>query len=90
MADNYETPPDPLVTKTLYRRAHDKKLAGVCGGLADYFEIDATLVRVFWVLGSLFYLMGLIGYIVLALVIPVEPTADVHWSPEGSGGPGLE
>ncbi len=89
VADNYDTPPAPNGPKRLYRRADDKVLAGVCGGLADYFEVDATIIRVIWVLFSLFYLIGLIGYIILALLVPVEPSVDVQWSPEGSGGPGL-
>jgi len=88
VADNYARPPAPE-PKRLYRRASDRVIAGVCGGIADYFEVDVTIIRVIWVIFSLFYLIGLIGYIVLALIVPIEPTTDVQWSPGGSGGPGL-
>lgn len=89
MADNYDSPYSPSRPRKLYRRADDKVLAGVCGGLADYFDVDPTLIRVLWVIFSLFYLIGVIAYIVLVLVIPVEHVVDVERSPEGSGGPGL-
>ena len=48
----------------------DKKLAGVCGGLARYFDIDATLVRVVFVLLALFSGGGVLLYIILWLVMP--------------------
>lgn len=56
--------------KRLVRSSLDKKLAGVCGGLARYFDIDATLVRVVFVLLTLFSGGGLILYIILWLVMP--------------------
>ncbi len=88
MADNYDSPPASSRSRKLYRRADDKVLAGVCGGLADYFDLDTTLIRVLWVIFSLFYFIGVIVYIVLVLVIPVEPVVDVEQSPGGSGGLG--
>jgi phage shock protein PspC (stress-responsive transcriptional regulator) len=51
------------------RRSTDKRLAGVAGGLAEYFDIDATLVRVAFVVGALMG-AGLIAYIVLWIVMP--------------------
>ena len=60
--------------KKLYRSASDKKLAGVCGGLAKYLNIDPTIVRVIWAVLSLFAFVGVVAYIVCALVIPEEPT----------------
>ena len=60
--------------KKLYRSATDKKVAGVCAGLAKYFSIDPTVVRVAWALLSLFAFAGVIAYIVCMLVIPEEPT----------------
>lgn len=50
-------------------------LAGVCGGLGKYLEMDPTLVRVLWVIFCLLFLVGVIAYIVLVLVIPLEPVS---------------
>lgn len=60
--------------KKLYR-SNDRKLAGVCGGLGEYLGIDPTLVRVLYVIISLFStgFPGLIVYLILALVIPNQP-----------------
>ncbi len=50
--------------------SNDKKLAGVCGGIAEYFDMDATLVRLLWVLFSLFTSgAGVIFYIIAAFII---------------------
>ncbi|MFV8826519.1 PspC domain-containing protein [Alkalihalobacterium sp. APHAB7] len=60
--------------KRLFRTVHDRKLAGVCGGLATYFGIDPSLVRVLFII--LFFLTAgfplLLGYIAAAFVIPNE------------------
>ena len=48
----------------------NKKIAGVCGGLAEYFEIDATVVRVLWILAFFLYGLGPLVYLILWLVIP--------------------
>ena len=61
------------MTKKLYRSATDKKLGGVCGGIAEYFEIDSTLVRLAWVLFTLFVGAGLLGYVIALLVMPNPP-----------------
>lgn len=60
--------------KKLYRSKEDKIIAGVCGGMAEYFAVDPTVVRVVFALVSLFsgFLPGVIAYIVLMLIIPVE------------------
>ena len=60
--------------KKLYRSMADKKLCGVCGGLAEYFDIDPTLVRLLWICASLFTagFPGLLAYIVCALVMPQQ------------------
>jgi len=61
--------------KKLYRSRTDKKIAGVCGGLAEYFGIDATIVRVIAVVllipGGL---PGFLPYLILWVVVPEEPT----------------
>ncbi len=59
--------------KKLYRATEDKKIAGVCGGIAQYFKIDATLVRLLWALAIICGGFGLLAYIVCAFVIPEEP-----------------
>ena len=59
--------------KKLYRSTKDKKLAGVCGGIAEYLNIDSTLVRLIWALFILCAGSGLLAYIVCALVIPEKP-----------------
>ena len=61
------------MSKKLYRSVSDKKLAGVCGGIAEYFGLDATLIRVGWALVSLFAGAGVLAYIVCALIIPEKP-----------------
>lgn len=55
-------------------RVKNGMLAGVCGGIAQYFGIDPTLVRIGWALASLFTggVLGLIAYIACALIIPIE------------------
>ena len=58
--------------KKLYRSKTDKKLAGVCGGLAEYFNMDSTVMRLVVVLLALFS-VGVLAYIVAALVIPEKP-----------------
>ena len=59
--------------KKLYRSRNDKKLAGVCAGLAKYLNMDVTVIRLIMVLLTLVVGGGLIAYIVCALVIPEEP-----------------
>ncbi len=59
--------------KKLYKSATDKKIAGVCGGIAEYFNVDATLIRLAWVLFSLLGGSGLLAYIIAALIMPEQP-----------------
>ncbi len=62
------------MAKTLYRSKTDRKIAGICGGLGRYFNIDPTIVRVVFVLMLLpGGLPGLLPYLVLWVVIPEEP-----------------
>lgn len=66
-------------SKRLYRSRTDRSLAGVCGGLAEYFQVDPTLVRVLFVLFTLMGGPGLIVYIALALIVPEEPEYDDYF-----------
>ena len=59
-------------TKKLYRVNEGKMLAGICAGFAEYANMDVTIVRVLWVVLSLFG-AGLILYIILIFVIPIKP-----------------
>ena len=59
--------------KRLYKSRIDKKLCGVCGGIANYFGIDPTLVRLIWVLLLFNFGSGLFAYIVAAIIMPDEP-----------------
>lgn len=61
------------VRKRLVRSWTDRKIAGVCGGLADYFDLDPTLLRVIWVLLVLCAGTGLLAYIVMWIVVPSAP-----------------
>lgn len=56
--------------KKLCRIEDGKKLAGVCGGIAEYFDIDATLVRLGWVLLTLFVGCGIFAYIIALIIMP--------------------
>lgn len=63
-----------MATKKLYRSRFNKKIAGVCGGIAEYFNIDATIVRIIWVvLAFIPFIPALLLYIIFALIIPENP-----------------
>lgn len=60
--------------KRLYRSRHDRMVAGVCGGLADYFRIDPVIIRIlFFILLLPGGLPGIVPYGILWVVVPVEP-----------------
>ena len=58
--------------KKLYRIEDGKKICGVCGGIAEYFNIDPTVVRLGWALISAFAGAGIIAYIAAAIIMPVK------------------
>ena len=61
-------------TVKIYRSRKDRMLAGVCGGIAHYFNVDASLVRLAWVLASVASIgLGILVYILLIFVFPEEP-----------------
>ena len=62
--------------KKLYRSTSDKKICGVCGGLAQYFGIDPTPVRVGWTLFTLVGGSGLLAYIICAIIMPEQPALN--------------
>ena len=60
-------------TRRLYRSRTDRKLAGVCGGLAQYFNTNATLMRVLFVVLALLGGPGLVLYLLMWVLVPEEP-----------------
>lgn len=77
--------PAPTKGKKLTRSRTDKKIAGVCGGFADYLELDVTLVRILWLMVAFFGGWGVIGYLIAWIVMPEEPLPQAVASTEGSG-----
>ncbi len=59
--------------KKLYRITQGKLLLGVCGGIAEYFNLDPTLVRIIWVVLALCFGSGVLLYLICALLMPVKP-----------------
>jgi phage shock protein C len=62
-----------MATRRLYRSRSEKMIGGVAGGLAEYLDVDVSLVRLVWVLLALLGGGGLLAYIVLWIIMPVEP-----------------
>ena len=60
-------------TRKLYRSKTNRKLAGVCGGLAQYFNLDATLIRVLFVVLAVLGGSGLVIYLAMWIIVPNEP-----------------
>ena len=65
------------MNKKLYRSTTQVKISGVCGGVAEYFNIDPTVVRVIWAVTSIFAFAGVIAYAVCAFVIPEKPDGEI-------------
>jgi phage shock protein C len=63
----------------LHRSATDRVVAGVCGGIAEYLSIDPSLVRIAFVVATLWG-VGLLIYVVLAIILPVETSPVTNWS----------
>jgi phage shock protein C len=59
--------------RRLYRSRTDRKIAGVCGGLAAYLGIDPVIPRLTWVVFALAAGAGLLAYLIFWLVVPMEP-----------------
>jgi phage shock protein C len=69
-----------MLEKKLYRSTSNRLLAGVCGGIAEYFNIDATLLRLFWMLIVIFtgIFPGVIAYILAIVIMPLPPGERAH------------
>ena len=59
--------------KRLYKSNKNKVLCGVCGGIAEYFNVDPTLVRLGWIVFCALGGSGLLAYIIAAVIIPNHP-----------------
>ncbi len=64
--------------KRLYRSRNDQMIAGVCGGLAEYLDIDATLIRLAVILLTLMGGAGILAYIIAWIIVPEAPAATQH------------
>ncbi len=70
--------------KRLMRSTTDKKIAGVCAGLADYFDLDPTIVRVVWLLAFFCAGTGFLIYVILWIALPLAPAASAITSTPGA------
>ena len=61
--------------KRLMRSRTDRKIAGVCAGVAEYFDLDVSLVRVVWLIAGVMTGIGLLSYPIAWIVMPEEPLA---------------
>ena len=59
--------------KKLYKSVKDRKLTGVCGGIAEYFDIDSSIVRIVWLVLILCAGTGILAYIICAIVLDDNP-----------------
>jgi phage shock protein C len=73
------TPPG-VSQKRFVRSTNDRKIAGVCAGVADYFDLDPTIVRVVWLLATLIPGPNIIAYVVLWIAVPEGPTGVIQTS----------
>ena len=62
-------------TRKLYRSRTNRQVAGVCGGLAEYFNLDATLVRILFVVLAMLGGSGIVLYLAMWIIVPREPSA---------------
>lgn len=78
-----------LARKRLMRPRGHRKIAGVCAGLAEYFDLDVTLVRVLWLIATFFSALfpGFLLYIVAWIVMPEEPETQVAPMAQGYQAP---
>lgn len=64
-------------TRKLYRSRQERMIAGVCGGLGEYFDIDPTLVRLLFVVATLFGgPAGPVAYLIFMIVVPNDPSTQ--------------
>ena len=61
-----------MAKKQLFRSKKNKIIAGICGGIAEYMDIDPTVIRLIWVLATVFtgFALGIIGYLIAWVIMP--------------------
>ena len=60
--------------KKLYKSLKDRKIAGVCGGIAEYLNIDSNVIRIIWVIFAFGFGTGILEYIICALILSDNPS----------------
>ncbi len=60
--------------KKLYRSSTDRRIAGVCGGIGEYFGVDANIIRLVWIIATALttFIPGIIAYVIAAVIIPSD------------------
>ncbi len=66
----------PAEYRKLYRSQHDRMIGGVCGGLGEYLQVDPTLIRILFVVAALAGGPGLLAYLLMLVIVPLEPSTD--------------
>jgi phage shock protein C len=79
-----------MMTERLYRSGRDKMIGGVCGGLAEYFQIDVTLIRLVAVIALFLGGAGFFAYLVAWIIIPVNPEHQDSYSDPAHPGDKIE
>ncbi|MFA4838980.1 MAG: PspC domain-containing protein [Candidatus Neomarinimicrobiota bacterium] len=64
--------------KKLYRSERDRKIAGVCGGIGEYFDVDSSLLRLLWLILVLLGGVGVVAYIIAMIIIPRNPNDSIE------------
>ena len=59
--------------KRLYRSGKERVLGGICGGIAEYFNVDPTIIRLLWILFVFGFGAGILAYIIAWIIIPRNP-----------------
>ncbi len=72
--------------RRLYKSRRDKMIDGVCGGIAEYFGVDPTVVRILWVLSVFLGGSGILAYIACMIIVPPNPDHQTAAAPAGTPG----
>jgi phage shock protein C len=75
------------VNRHLYRCRHDRRIAGVASGVAEYFDLDPSLVRVLWFVSMFFGGLSLVLYFGLWIIVPLEPLSGAEAATEAAAAP---